>query len=179
MLDTDNALTAYYAACVEAGPSLCAIYEDSVDKIRARVDKLIAQIRIAPVPMYVDTNLSAISFGVVDSSTVLQQLFSTLYEPFSSGPRFAGALAALERGDGSLIFPGSDASAFEALDTCNFDPSQPFVSPFIDLIAPIKCGDSLVNGTQTLAQSSAAYADMLSVSPFASVWFGLTQGPCA
>lgn len=179
MVDTDNALTAYYAGCVAAGPSLCALYNFNADAIRARVNNLIAQAQIAPIPVYDDTNTSAISFGVVDASTITQRLFNMLYTPFSTGPAFAEAVVLLEQGNGSAMFQNSDASTFAALDTCQFDASQPFQSTFLETITPILCGDNVDTGTLTLSQSRAAYADMLSVSQFAPVWYALTQGPCA
>ena len=52
LLDTDSALASIYDACVEARPSLCAIYKNSADLIRARVDKLINDVHIAPVPLF-------------------------------------------------------------------------------------------------------------------------------
>lgn len=172
-------MTAYYAACVEAGPSLCAIYNSSADAIRGRVDNLIARAQVAPIPVYVDTNASAISFGVVDATTIMQQLFTMLDYPFSTGPAFAEAIVQLEQGNGSAIFQGSDAGMFAALDTCEFNSSQPFQSTYLETITPILCGDNLNTGTLTLDQSRAAYEDMLAVSQFAPVWYAQTEGPCA
>lgn len=175
LLDTDAALTSYYDACVAAGPTLCPLYANSSDLIRTRVDNLREALHVAPVPVF---DPSTQKFGVVDYSVLSVQIFRTLYNPFTQGPVTAEGILELEKGNGSLIYQGSDTASIDQLDTCQFDASMPFSAGYIDIVAPILCGDSQGKGKHTFQEAQVNYQKLLNVSSFGSAWFGLTQGPC-
>ena len=183
LLNTDDALTAVYDACVEAGPSLCALYDTSSDAIRARVNKLIESLHLAPVPVYDDSDPTSISFGVADYTVIVLQLFQMLYTPFVSGPVILEALAALEQGNASAVYQGSVTMANnQNLATCDFNTSQPFVVGFLDISAPIACGDILVDTdrVRTLDEAKSDYQGMANASAtFATTWYSLSEGRCA
>ncbi|EKM51090.1 uncharacterized protein PHACADRAFT_263055 [Phanerochaete carnosa HHB-10118-sp] len=177
LLDTDAGLTTIYEACVAAGPSLCAVWENSTDLVRARVDNAINAVHIAPLPLFNDTNSSAITFAVVDYSLVVQNLFQAIYMPFSDAPVAAEAIVALEQGNGSLIYQGSIESAIDALDTCASD-GQPFVAGILDTVTPILCGDSIASKHRSFEQARADYEAMLGMSSLATEWYPITSGTC-
>lgn len=179
LLNTEASLTAFYAACVEAGPSKCAIYENTTDLIRARVDKIINDVHVHPLPVYNDTNPAAITFGVTDYTLVVTQLLQLLYTPFQSGPAGAKALVALEQGDGSQLYRGSDESIIGALDTCNYNTSVLFPTNIIEQTDAIVCGDILVNKTRTIQEARKDYEKMLNLSAFGTTWYPLSQALCA
>ncbi|EKM55395.1 uncharacterized protein PHACADRAFT_255998 [Phanerochaete carnosa HHB-10118-sp] len=183
LLDTDDALTAVYDACVEAGPSLCALHDKSSDLIRARVNKLIDSLHVAPLAVYDDSDPSNISFGVADYTVIVLQIFQMLYTPFASGQVIFEALAALEQGNASAIWQGSVTMANDVdLATCNFNASQPFVVGFLDISAPIACGDIIADEdrVRTSDEAKSDYQRMADASStFATTWYPLSEGRCA
>lgn len=151
------------------------MYANSSDLIRTRVDNLREALHVAPVSVF---DPSTQTFGVVDYSVLSVQIFRTLYNPFTQGPVTAEGIVELEKGNGSLIYQGSDTAGIDQLDTCQFDVSTPFSAGYIDIVAPILCGDGQGKGKHTFREAQVNYQKLLNVSSFGSAWFGLTQGPC-
>ena len=182
--DSEQALTNVYEACFEAGPSACAIYEDSPDDIRARVQKLIDSIHQSPLPIYNNSDPSDIQFGVVDYSLASQALVQTVYSPYQLGQTFAEAIVEMEQGNGSIVFqlmPGNGANNGQVdLFSCDSGFPTPFSSGGLDILASIGCGD-IVDPTPSGPQSIfPAYQEMASASPFfGPVLFAESQGVCA
>ena len=184
LVDSEQALTNVYKACFEAGPSACAIYENSTDLIRARVSKAIDNIHQAPLPFYNNTDPSNIQFATVDYSLVTQALGDVIASPYQLAAEFAEAVVELEQGNGSLIFesaPGDGAiNAQENLFSCDSSFPQPFSSGGIEIYVAIACGDRVNLGAVGLQESLSVYEEMLQISPFfAPQWFVQGAGPCA
>ena len=158
-----------------AGPSLCPLYANNTEAIRTRVETLREKLHTAPVSVF---DHSSQTFGVVDYSLFSVQLLRTLYNPFTQGPITAEGIVELEKGNGSLIYQGSDIALIDTLDTCQFDASQPFAAGYVDVVAPVLCGDSLGKAKRTLEEARATYQQLLNISTFGSVWYPLTEGPC-
>jgi hypothetical protein len=178
LLDTDKALTSLYNACVVAGPSKCAIYENNTELVRARVNKILNDVHLAPVSVYNNTDASQITFGVVDYSLAVSQIVQTLYWPYATGPILAKSLVELERGNGNPIYANSITSTIDslALDTCQ--NNQPFQAGNVDVAAPIFCGDALVNTTRSLEEAYADYLAVLQVSKFISAYYTRLPAVC-
>ncbi|GJE87210.1 alpha/beta hydrolase [Phanerochaete sordida] len=182
LLNTDAALTAVYEACVAAGPSLCALHSPDAATIRARVDTLISSLHLAPQPVYDASDPSSIVFGVADYTVLVLQLFQMLYTPFGTAPAFFAALAALERGNASAVYRGSVTAANTGLATCAPPATAPFVVGFLDVSAPISCGDIVADAdrVRTPEQARQDYAAMANASAlFATTWYPLSPGRCA
>ncbi|EKM51092.1 uncharacterized protein PHACADRAFT_212992 [Phanerochaete carnosa HHB-10118-sp] len=179
LLDTDAALESVYEACVAAGPSLCPIFENSTDLVRARVNQLISNIHLAPVALFNSSGTTGNVFGVVDYTVVVQQLLGMLDSPYTDALGFMQAVVQLEQGDGTLMFQGTDTQNIDMLATCTFDSSEPFSVGFIDVEGAIECGDSIVDTRRTLEAARAEYESMLEMSSLATAWYPLTQGICA
>lgn len=180
LLDTDASLNAVYAACAITNTSACALHEPSISAIGTRVRTLLDQIHLAPQPVY---NASSGTFGVADYTVVFLQLFQTLYQPYSSAPAMFAALRALEAGDAAPIFAGSVTYDNDLLATCDpaFDrASGKFVVGFLDVSAPIACGDVYDEGDRIRSRVEAEgdLAAMRRGSVFAETWYPLSQGRC-
>ncbi|KIP07572.1 hypothetical protein PHLGIDRAFT_117965 [Phlebiopsis gigantea 11061_1 CR5-6] len=173
LLSASDALDAFYTACAAAGPNACALAAATPEAVRSRVDALLFSLQIAPVPVRPATAL-----GVVDAPLLLDQLYETLISPYASGAAFAAAVAALETGDGAPIYANSSAASIGALAAA--PSSEGNVSAgFIDIVAPIACGDSGGRGLRTLADSRVEYDGVVAQENFWNVLFGLLTGPCA
>ncbi|GJE96012.1 alpha/beta hydrolase [Phanerochaete sordida] len=178
LLHTDAALTSIYDACVAAGPTLCPIWQNSTALVRARVNRLLDEVHLAPVPLY-NASDPVTPFGILDYATVFEAVFQMIYFPYSTGTSTAAALVALEQGNGVPLYTGSTASAIDIVGGTCAPPPGPFVVGFTELIASITCGDAVVDKRRTLAQTRADYAVTRRTSPFAAAWWAPLFGTCA
>lgn len=180
MLQTENALTSFYTACVAAGPKLCAIYQKSTDLVRDRVDRIINDAHFRPRPVYDPSDPSQTVFGVVDYAAITGELLQALEFPYSSGVQVVEALAALEKGNTSLIYSDSEASGIAALGfgACAVPASQPYQAGALDVSEPIACGDGPLDQDDSFDAALSAYHELLKLSPLAGVWFVIEE-PCS
>ncbi|KIP04825.1 hypothetical protein PHLGIDRAFT_179591 [Phlebiopsis gigantea 11061_1 CR5-6] len=178
--DTDKALASIYEACHEVGPTLCAIYENTTDLISARVNKIINDVHILPVPVYNNTDPSSITFGSVDYSVLISELFQMVYSPYALAPIAAEGLVQLEQGiSGSITFQGTIIQAMvDPLATCDFNNSQPFVAGLLDTSNAIQCGDVLVNQTMSFPEVQKVYDQNVQTSLFAPQAYNIDIGLC-
>lgn len=170
-----------YEACTAAGPSHCSLYEATPDQVQARIQKLLESVQLSPLPVYNSTDPSNILSGVVDFPLVYLQLFQMLYQPYDLAPTTFQALQELELGNTEPIFMGSVQAANDQSATCQVDATKPFVAGFLDVSAPIACGDIILEGDRERSQGEAKsdYQLMLDASPFATTWYPLSAGRCA
>lgn len=165
--DTDKALLSIYQACVDAGPSICPIFETSTDKISARVDTLLESLKIEPISFYNETSGE---YGSLDYSAAKGAIFTVLYTPHQNGAALTVALALAEQGEGQPLFTlsGRVAANSDYVCSCSETPSTPFADGYENTLA-IACGDSgPFNGT--LDDMKALYAEMAQDSQFAELW---------
>ncbi|GJE96013.1 alpha/beta hydrolase [Phanerochaete sordida] len=175
LTDTDAALEDIYTACVAAGPSACPIFETTPALVRARVNRLIESVHVAPVPIFNDSVTPP--FAVADYTLVVSQLLGAVGTPYGGALQVAEAVVALENGDGAPMFAGSTQELLASLDTCSATDG-PFAVGSIDVEAPIICGDSMVNTVKTLEEARQEFEGMLKMSDLATAWYPTTQGPC-
>lgn len=149
--------------------------------MHARVAALLDAVHTQPVPLYNTTGVPGVRFAVADFTLAVQQLFQATYYPFSTGPAVAAGLAALEKGNASALFQGSETADIDALVPASTaaSPTTPVVVGLLDNVAPVLCGDSATGAIKTFAESKKAYEEMLEVSEFATAWYDMTQGICA
>lgn len=178
LYDIDHVLTAYYDACVAAGPSLCAIWENTTHLVQARVDRLLNSIQLAPLPVFNDTDPTSIAFDVIDYPLARSLFINIAYNPYTVGAFAAQALVLLEQGEGLAFQAAAGGNSVDALATCDFDSSQPFVAGLLDVSSSITCGDVVSTALPTPAEARAAYANALGVSPFASELYPDAAGSC-
>lgn len=159
---------------------MCAIYENTTDLISARVNKIINDVHILPVPVYNNTDLSSITFGSVDYSVLISELFQMVYSPYALAPIAAEGLVQLEQGiSGSITFQGTIIQAMvDTLATCEFNSSQPFVAGLLDTSNAIQCGDVLVNQTMSFPEVQKVYEQNVQTSLFAPQAYNVDIGLC-
>lgn len=173
MASTDDALTSIYDSCVVAGPQLCAIYENSTDLVRARVNRLLDSIHLDPIALIDDTDPTNITWEVLDYSTAVGLIFTVLYTPYEDAQPFAEAIAQLEQGNTSSIL---QLISSPLPDICAANASSPFSDDNIfNAKTAVWFGDSLTDGNRTFAEAQANYQAMLNVSEFATVWYPVNQ----
>lgn len=174
LISTDDALTSVYDACVVAGPELCAIYENSTDLIRARINRLLDSVHLDPIPAINDTDPTHISWAVLDYSTAVGLILTVLYSPYEDAQAFAEAVVALESGDTSVIFELVDSPL---TNICPANASAPFDDGDFDAKTAIWFGDSLTDGNRTFAQAQANYQAAVNLSSFNTLWYPANQAP--
>jgi hypothetical protein len=92
--DIYKAPTNIYDASVGAGPEACPLYEDSTDKLRSRVNVLIDNDHLSPIPVYTGDQSQSqppASFSAVDYTSFKLQFLQILYTPYVAASPFLSA----------------------------------------------------------------------------------------
>ncbi|KAJ7289728.1 hypothetical protein C8J57DRAFT_1046680 [Mycena rebaudengoi] len=166
--DTDKALQTFFDGCAAAGPDLCAFYKPTVMEIADRLTALTASIRTQPIAV-----LTPAGYGLVDYSLLRLSLLGALYHPFSLFPTLARGLAALENGDGSILYSISQGPTFQC-DCANNTVSL----PTDDSTVAIGCGDA-IEVTDSIEEVTEFYQNAAKTSQFAEFSVGSTRVSCA
>ncbi|KAJ7265165.1 hypothetical protein C8J57DRAFT_1718426 [Mycena rebaudengoi] len=154
--DTDKALQTFFDGCAAAGPDLCAFYKPTVVEIADRLTALTASIRTQPIPV-----LTPAGYGLVDYSLLRLSVLEALYRPFSLFPTLARGLAALENGDGSMLYSISQEPTFQC--DCANNTASP---PTDDSTVAIECGDA-IEVTDSIEEVTEFYQNAVKTSQFA------------
>nr|GAT55848.1 predicted protein [Mycena chlorophos] len=172
MLDADQVLDAFFTSCFKAGPSLCAFHNNasSPSDIAAAYENLLSSIQQNPIPAVVTLSEGNAGYGVVDYSVVKNVVFSSLYQPYTSFPALAQALADLAAGNSSTIYAASGAQEF----TCG--PGAAPLGSALEATISITCNDATPN--DTLADLQRYYTDAAVITEFADV-FATGRVACA
>ncbi|GJE95991.1 alpha/beta hydrolase [Phanerochaete sordida] len=178
LLDTTAALTSVYDACVAAGPSNCALWENTTSAVAARVSRILTQLHAAPLTIFNATSPTNVTFATVDYTAAHEAFFQTVYFPYGNGPAFADAFVGLENGNASLLYEALGIPAVDPTDLCA-TPERPLVIGSVDVMAPILCGDALVDRRGTFERAQADYAIVRNLSEFGGDWWPVTTGPCS
>jgi len=165
--DTDRELQILYAACVEAGPNVCPMYDKDVASIGTRVNKILETLKTYPVSFYNDTSDT---YGIVDYTVTKRAIFLTLYRPYQIGKPLFAALAALEKGNPEPIHELDRGALKKEVLFCDCPRIPPV--PFADgeqITLAIACGegDPVKNGIDEMREF---YDKMAQESTFADVW---------
>ena len=169
LIDTGKTLQFFFDACSAAGPNgTCPLYEPTPSAVRTRVNNILTSLASKPVPVRNTT-----SYAVVDFSAAKLALFASLYKPFDTFPRIATALAALEKGDASLLSAFSPPPQLKCTG-CGNDESRERFEYAGDLSAgtAIRCsdGEKVNDSDEELRQH---YERLAKVSEFADGWAGV------
>ncbi|KAJ7083879.1 hypothetical protein C8R44DRAFT_903571, partial [Mycena epipterygia] len=156
--DTDKVLQSFFDGCVAAGPDLCAFYKPTAAEISDRLSALTSSIRAEPVPV-----ITATSYGIVDYSLLRSTLFNSFYTPYSSFGSLAEGLAALERGNGTLLYFLSQEAPFRC--DCSND-TAPFHLNGAEAATAVECGDA-AKVTDSIEQLRAFYENTAKTSELA------------
>lgn len=143
LLDTDKALDDVYGQCVRAGPE-CALYENSTEAVKERVEKLLERLAEYPLAYYAsssDTRSEAIDIGddglqtimgaapakyeVVTAEKVKSMLFNTLFVPHATAKDTLDVIAHVERGDPEAVWAASIRRVIDRLLQCDCGSAAP------------------------------------------------------
>ena len=141
MANIDKTLNVVYQACVDAGPTVCPLYESSTDKISARVDKLINSLKTQPISFF---NATTNNYGVLDYSFAKDAMLTSLYTPYnpqSGGAALLSALASAENGDGLPLYTLLGAAVVNNPFVCPSTPPPVFASG-VEVEIAIRCSDT-------------------------------------
>lgn len=103
-------MNAFYEYCHLTGPKVCAFDSTSPQAIEARLDALLADLKIHPVIVSASPHTNSRP-AIVSFSKVRRMISAALYRPLNVFPALAEALAALEKGDGRPmvdLIPGGE-----------------------------------------------------------------------
>ncbi|KAJ7259812.1 Alpha/Beta hydrolase protein [Mycena rebaudengoi] len=168
LTDTDKVLQSFFDGCVAAGPELCAFYKPTAAEIADRLTALTASIRAHPVPV-----VTPRGYGIVDYSLLRQTISTSFYVPYILFPPLAAGLAALEQGDGSIIFSLLHQEPF----TCG-SSTVPFHLNNGEAVYGVQCGDGpKVNDSIEALQSF--FENAAQTSPFAEFLVGSGRVFCS
>jgi hypothetical protein len=164
--DTDKVLDYFYASCTEAGPQECALYEETPDAIKARVEKIFDDLKYKPLPVVIGDGPQ--DYGVVDYGMVRETILNKfLYFPFTFGGKNASIiLSSLEQGDGSPLYKAQLDDSGNLQCSPDGGSSQ---GTFQQATIAIMCSDGdQVN--DTLSDLQKWFENNRKESTFADVW---------
>ncbi|KAJ7474199.1 TAP-like protein-domain-containing protein [Mycena latifolia] len=169
--DTDKVLQTFFDSCAAAGPELCAFYAPTPAAIAERLAALTASIRTNPVPVVTPT-----AYGIVDYSLLRSALFTSFYVPYILFAPIAQGLAALEAGDGSILFSILQTAPPFACD-CSAD-QVPFHLNNAEAVVAIQCGDG-IEVTDSVEQLREFYKNAAKTSEFVEFLVGSGRVSCS
>ncbi|KAJ7109566.1 hypothetical protein C8R43DRAFT_1043130 [Mycena crocata] len=170
--DTDKVLQTFFDSCVAAGPDLCAFHAPTPTAIADRLAALTASIRARPVSVVLPTG-----YGIVDYSLLRSALFTSFYVPYILFGPVAQGLAALEAGDGSILFSIMQRGpAFECFEGGN--DTVPFHLNNGEAVVAIQCGDA-VEVTDSVEELRAWYNTAAQTSQFVEFLVGSNRVSCS
>ncbi|TDL14553.1 alpha/beta-hydrolase, partial [Rickenella mellea] len=174
--DIDGTLLNLYDECVAAGPDACPLYEKSPLLIKARVDKLLNGLKIAPVSFY---NSTSGLYDVIDFSVVKGTVFSSMYRTHLVGKNLTIALAELEKGNAEPIWTlGQMKARRDALNCdCSAEPEFLPSSAGAATTLAIACSDG-DNVKDDIPALQAYFEDLAKTSSFADVWTTIIRAGC-
>lgn len=108
LVDTEAGLKLFFEGCVEAGPKLCGLYESTAEKVQARYENILTNLKRRPLAVpTIGQDSTAIDYGVIDYTLVKSLVFLFLYSPYARAPDASSVashlsfrLSAVEKGDG-------------------------------------------------------------------------------
>ena len=163
-----------YQACVDAGSSVCPLYESSADKVSARVDKLLVALKAQPVSFY---NATTGEYGILDYSAAKASILESLSAPYRDGATLLSALAAAEQGEVQPLYDIATGSTTGSLFECPATEAPITFASGIENQYSVRCGDT-ARPPYSLDEFKEIYAEMAQDSQFFSESWAFNLG-CA
>ncbi|KAI6715765.1 hypothetical protein JHW43_001712, partial [Diplocarpon mali] len=171
LTDTDLVMNSFYVFCHQAGPDRCAFYASSAEAVEARLDALLARIKMYPVIVPASRSSNPRP-EIVSYSRLRRLISSSLYRPLVVFPGLASTLRALESGDGRPFIELASSQGSEELPPCdarlekpvptdpeNPTPEVPEAEGSADASKAILCGDW--DGMEGGVEAFEQYVDRL------------------
>ncbi|KAL0580849.1 hypothetical protein V5O48_001141 [Marasmius crinis-equi] len=161
--DADKTLQVFFQMCNEAGPDSCAFYEDSVEVMQSKLERIYAKLLHSPILVPTNTSYTLLDYGRVHPVIIAPYL----YDPTQWRP-LATLLQALDEGNTTVLSSAFTEAPFE----CDCDPGERGFDPNPESEAAYICNDGdPVPGDLEAAQ--AHYRRGVEFSSFGSVWASL------
>ncbi|KAL0058269.1 hypothetical protein AAF712_015057 [Marasmius tenuissimus] len=97
--DTDKTLQWFFQSCKDAGPELCAFYEDSTEAMNTKLEKIYARLDEDPIPVRTNESYGVVDYGFLRFPALLYGLYyPVLWRTLAKG------LQDLMKGDGSVLW---------------------------------------------------------------------------
>lgn len=151
LLQADQAVESFFKLCHQAGPQNCSFYAESPEKIQERFDNLLEKIKETPVPVWDRARTQMPQLAIYEDLKVF--LWKSLYAPYLSFPLLADVLAALERGDGTLLLIGAGVSLGYKKQDLSWSSE--------DAATAIRCSDGYGKGNLSTLQAYKDYVEFL------------------
>lgn len=164
MEDNDKVFHGLLSACAEAGSKRCAFAAPAEDNsttpvtaasLKSRYDSLLRKLAYQPLPFASKDHGS----GVITASTLQWATFHTLYKP-ADWPRYAEAVAAVERGEGEKLWRFVNSGVEEQVQRRKWDDNafgRHIDTGDLSSTLAIMCGDTDREG---LDLSLEAFTDL-------------------
>ena len=151
---------------MHAGPEKCPLYEHKAELIAKRVDKLLAKIKVEPIPFFTPGGPLGASYGMIDYTLIKSLIFGALYATHVSGARLLLLLSRIEKQYPVFIHRFTDF-----LLRCECPESGKADSPWQVTIPTfgIACGDAAPID-ETLEDAIALYEKMAQNTTFSDSW---------
>ncbi|KAI0346284.1 alpha/beta-hydrolase [Trametopsis cervina] len=175
LIDTDAEMSLYFQECVDAGQERCGLWEPSADKVEARYNKILSNLKRRPLAVPVNTTqFTSADYGIVDYTLVKAAVFTYLYSPYTPIPgapnlasQLSFALGEVEKGNGAAFWD-IVKNQLERLK-CACSPSGEDYSPGYDPTIAIACGDGEAV-TDSPEELEAFQEDLARNSSFADIF---------
>jgi len=158
LVDADEAVENFIQQCFDAGPSRCAFYDESPEKIAANLEAIYEQVKSEPIPAF-----SSIGFGLVTYKVVRTAIWNAMSDGPTAFPGLAAGLQLLSQGNGSAIFSLSPPVAFP----CGLNDSLVFNSNPLFTNVACNCAPTL---NMTVPEWENWFNDIAQVSSFGDIW---------
>lgn len=167
--DSDAVVASFYSFCHKAGPSRCPVYESTIGKIEARVDRIIHELTPLSVPF------ASQGPAVITETIMQQQILTSILNPVSDFPILASTLAAVETNNQSILAELVDTLSVSY--KCNCDDPPPWLRQTQDDQA-IKCsdGDPVLD---TPAEYITYFENLIEISARSAPFWGRMRLQCA
>ncbi|KAK4052692.1 hypothetical protein OIV83_001979 [Microbotryomycetes sp. JL201] len=152
---TNKTLEGFYEACVQAGPTRCALAttDSTAASLRARIDKLRRRLRAEPLPV-----VTVAGTGIVKTSDIQHVIFRKLYSP-KSWPVLASILANAENGNGTAMYMDLN----EALDLVPRNQSDNvFARPMDKMGTGLSCSAIMCSDTDPSPLANTSKNELIS-----------------
>lgn len=162
LLDSGKTLATFFTGCHTAGPNRCPLYENTPSLVESRFNNIFNSLKTRPLGahFFLDGKNES-DYDVIDFNRAKRIIFSSLYSPFDMYPKLAKALAALEKGDASLLLTMIPLPHY----TCGAEGSDAFD---LSALHGIRCSDG-APVEDTLEEFKEYYEHLAKTSDFADM----------
>ncbi|RPD54765.1 alpha/beta-hydrolase [Lentinus tigrinus ALCF2SS1-7] len=172
IVDVDRVVDALFDFCHQAGPSKCALYDSSPEKIRQRFFRVLEDVKTNPVSVPL-----AEPPLVITHKALLSQFFYATYKPLTMYGSVVDTIHAIETNNASALTALAPLVVSPVECKCNERP-DPALRADNEATFSIACGDG-DKRPWDLAEYTKWYQGLESQSPLMAPMWGIYWMQCA